>query len=77
MGAYSAVHKLFGFLTEFESLTPEENMLLMLLKRKEKARGPTTWHSLHAEAAWPKGEARRAEPKFWVWFFCGGTGVVR
>jgi len=24
MGAYSAVHKLFGFLTEFESLTPED-----------------------------------------------------
>jgi len=21
-----------------------------------------------------KGEARRAEPKFWVWFFCGKTG---
>ena len=24
MSAYSAVHKLFGFLTEFESLTPED-----------------------------------------------------
>ena len=24
MGAYSAVHKLFAFLTEFESLTPED-----------------------------------------------------
>ena len=24
MSAYSAVHRLFGFLTEFESLTPED-----------------------------------------------------
>jgi len=25
--------------------------------------------------AWPKGEVRRAEPKFWVWFLCQGTGT--
>ena len=46
--------------------------------RKEKARGPPlrfiepTWPVLMLKHARPKGEACRAEAKFWV-FFCGET----
>jgi len=48
--------------------------------RARRALGPLhfiepTWTVFKLKPAWLEGEARRAEAKFWVWFFCEGTGT--
>jgi len=48
--------------------------------RARRALGPLhfiepTWTVFKLKPAWLKGEARRAKAKFWVWFFCEGTGT--